>query len=50
MDYPLSFTDGTSNMPDMWLVVVSPSDDPIRLAETLDIPPDAKAIVLITKM
>ncbi|MCJ1293323.1 hypothetical protein MMC34_004877 [Xylographa carneopallida] len=37
-------------MPDMWLVVVSPSDDPIRLAETLDIPPDAKAIVLITKM
>ena len=50
IDYLLSSKDGTSSMPDMWLVVVSPSDDPVRLAEVLKMPSDAKVIVLVTKM
>ena len=42
--------DATSNVPDLWLVVASPEDDARMLAEILEIPSQAKVIVLVTKM
>jgi hypothetical protein len=37
-------------VPDIWLVVVSPEDDAAKLAETLEVPSQAKVIVLVSKM
>lgn len=37
-------------MPDIWLAIVSPEDDAVKLGEILQLPSQSKVIILVTKM